>query len=371
MKSKTVFLVTLITGLASALTPQGAAARAGHSQSFSVNCARGQTINAALARQQSGGIEIQVFGVCQEAVVIDQDDVTLLGAGTAPTVVGTIDVKGAARANIRGLLIRGVPGAPFNTAAGGINITEGGSANVEDVRIENTKTRGFQIAVGAATIKNVSIVNGLAGAFVFRSAGVILAGSISSEGSLFGMSLVASDVFAKAADITFSHDVFGLIIEEGASLEHVTGHLTANDNNLGILLAGGGIYAYGSFIEARRNSDYGILIDEQSLMSPLVGAPGGGPSITVADNPGVGISIERESDLELVKAVRITGNRVGMQVDNSLLRMADTVIEGNLDVNLKLTFGAKGEFLGSANSVAGGVKCDGTVLTRGSLACAP
>jgi hypothetical protein len=371
MKSKAVFLVALITGLASALTPQGAAAKADHSQSFSVDCTKGQTINAALARQQSGGVEIQVFGVCQEAVVIDQDDVTLLGAGTAPTVVGTIDVKGAARANIRGLLIRGVPGAPFNTAEGGINITEGGSANVENVRIENTKTRGFQIAVGSASIKDVSIVNGQAGAFVFRSAGVILSGSVSAENSLFGMSMLASGVFAKTADLTFNHNVYGLVVQEGASLEHVLGHLTANDNALGVLLAGGGIYAYSTFVEVRRNSDYGILVDEQSTMSPLVGAPGSGPSLIVADNPGIGISVERLSDIELIKVVRVTGNRVGVQVDNSLLRMADTVIEGNLEANLKLTFGATGEFLGSANSVAGGVQCDRTVLTRGALACAP
>ena len=34
-----------------------------------------------------------------------------------------------------------------------------------------------------------------------------------------------------------------------------------------------------------------------------------------------------------------------------------------------LSFGAKAEFLGGSNAVAGGIQCDGTVLTRGSLGC--
>ena len=325
MKVKAVFFATLIMVLASVLTPRSAAAK-DDSTGISVNCSKGQTISGVLAKRPLDDIEIQISGTCQEAVVIDRDGVTLQGAGEAPTVVGTIDVKGATRVNIRGLTIRGVPGAPFNTAEGAINITGGGSANVEGVRIEDVKTRGFQIIGGTASIKDVTIVNGQAGAFVFRSAGVTLAGSIVTENSIFGMSVVYSGVFAKVADLSFNHGLFGLIVQVGSGLEHVIGHLTTNDNAVGVLLAGGGVYSYSSFVEARRNSDFGIQIYEQSSMTPLIGAPGGGPSVTIADNPGVGISIERQSDLELNKAGLITGNKIGIQVDNSLLRMADTVV---------------------------------------------
>lgn len=369
MKTAAMLIVTLILCLSSIMAPQSAAAKGENSQGLFVNCGKGQTIQAALAKKPLDKIEIQFFGTCQEDVVIERDDVSLQGIGVAPTLVGTIEVKGASRVNIKGLLIRGVPGAPFNTAKGGINIVEGGSANVENVRIENVKTRGFQIIGGTASIKDVSIVDGQAGAFVFRSAGVIMAGSITAENSIFGLSAVYSGVFAKTADLTFNHNLFGLIVQVGSGLEHVIGHLTTNDNAVGVLLAGGGIYTYGSLVEARRNSDYGILIDELSSMTPLVGAPGGGPSVTVTDNPGIGISVERLSALELSKGGIITGNRVGLQVDNSLVRIADTVIQSNFDANMILTFGAKAEFLGSTNVITGGMQCDESALTRGSFAC--
>lgn len=369
MKTAATIIVTLVMCLASILAPRSAAARGGNSQGILVNCGKGQTIQAALAKRPLDKIEIQFFGTCQEDVVIERDDVSLQGIGVAPTVVGTVEVKGASRVNIKGFLVRGVPDAPFNTAKGGINIVEGGSANVENVRIEDVKTRGFQIVGGTASIKDVTIINGLAGAFVFRSAGVIMSGSIIAENSIFGLSAVYSGVFAKTADLTFNRNLFGLIVQAGSGLEHVVGHLTANDNTVGVLLAGGGIYTYGTFIEVKRNSGYGILIDELSSMTPLVGAPGGGPAVVVADNPGIGISVERLSALELSKGGMITGNGVGLQVDNSLARIADTVIQGNLETNVILTFGAKAEFLGSTNVVTGEMKCDESALTRGSFAC--
>jgi len=345
-------------------------AKSSDSRSLLVDCGKRQTISATLQweKRNSSLLPIRFSGTCQENIVIERDGVTLTGTGTSPTVVGTVDVKGAKQVNISGFLIRGVPGAPFNTAEGAINITQGGAANVENVRIEDVKVRGFQVIGSTASIKDVTIVNAQAGAFVFRSSGISLFGSITAQNSIFGMSVVYSGVFAKTADLTFNNGLFGLIVQVNGSVEHVVGHLTANDNMVGVLLAGSGVYAYGTFIEVRRNSIFGIQLDENSSMTPLIGAPGGGPALTIADNE-VGISVERGSDIELTKSATITGNKVGLQADNALARLSDTVIKGNTKSDLILSFGAKAEFTGTANIVASSVQCDGTALTRGPISC--
>ncbi|MEP7010930.1 MAG: right-handed parallel beta-helix repeat-containing protein [Acidobacteriota bacterium] len=335
-----------------------------------VNCARGETVGRAIQQtDEAKRAEIHFVGTCQEDTLIERDDLTISGEGSGSILVGLMDVRASQRITLRNFKVIGVPGAPFDTNKGGINIIEGSSVTVLNVRIENIKARALQVNESTARLKDISIDKAQAGAFVFRASQLALEGSLTATNSVFGMSFLYSGAAAKSADITLNNNLFGLLVQVNGSLEHVTGHLAANNNFIGIVLAGHGALAYGSHIKVKGNTGYGIFLDEGSSLTPLIGAPEG-PTLVITDNPSVGITVERGSTCELAGLGTIRRNGVGVQVDNSVLRMADTVVSGNA-TNLKLAFGAKAEFLGNANNVATPIECDATVLTRGSLACGP
>jgi hypothetical protein len=194
-------------------------------------------------------------------------------------------------------------------------------------------------------------------------------GSLAATNSLLGMSLLYSAATAKGVNFTFDHDVFSLLIQESSTFEHIMGNLVvSNSTGVGIEVAGQGVFAYGSFIELHHNQNFALQVDELSSFSPLVGAPGGGPSVEVTDNPAVGISIERGSTFELATASTIERNEVGLQVDNSTARLANATITANATADVKLSFAARAE-LNGGNTIGTPLQCDATVLTHGTFGC--
>ncbi len=336
-----------------------------------VNCNRGETITHALAEgREWRPLAVQFSGTCHENPVINRDDVDLSGTGSAPLLIGLIDVRGSSRVAIHDFNIQGDPSAPFDLDHGGVNVVQGSSATVTNIHVSTIKARGFQVDHSAAVLNNLTVDGGMAGAFVFRASQIFFQGSLVSTNSLFGMSLVYTWSTAKGVNFTFDHDVFALLVQAGSTFEHIEGKLVVNNSTaLGIGVFGQGVIAYGSFIEAHNNQNIALEVDELSSFSPLIGAPGGGPSVTITDNPAVGISVERGSTFELATAATIERNNVGLQVDGgSYLRMANATISGNPAADVKLSFGSKAEFNGG-NAVATPVQCDSTVLTRGTFGC--
>ncbi len=333
-----------------------------------VNCTRGETLRRALERSEnSRRVLIRFVGTCREDTLIERDDLTISGVGATSILIGLMDVRSSQRITLRDLTVQGVPGAPFDTNRAGINIIEGSSATVMNVRIENIKARALQVNESTALLRDITIDRGQAGAFVFRASQLSFEGTLTATNSVFGMSLLYTGAEAKSANIVMNNNVFGLLVQVNGSLEHVTGNLTTDNNFVGIGITGHGVLAFGSQIVARGNTAFAILLDEGASLTPLVGSPEE-PSLTVTDNPDVGISVERVSTCEFAAAATVSRNRVGVKVDNSLLRIADTTIADN-DTDLALSFGAKAEFLGSANQIATPIVCDSTVVTRGAFTC--
>jgi|HubBroStandDraft_3_1064219.scaffolds.fasta_scaffold08088_3 hypothetical protein len=338
---------------------------------FAVDCAKGETIGAALIRGRSARrLEIQFNGRCHESPVIDRDDLTLHGTGIGSAVLaGLIDVRGASRAFFSDFTIQGNPNLPFDTAHGGINAIGGASIDVHRVHIKDMKARGLQVIGASARIGDVTIDNAMAGAFVFRAGQIFLDGSLVANNSLFGMSLLYTGADAKKADLTFNNGLLGLLIQVNASLEHVIGSLTTNGNAIGIVIAGHGVLAYSSTVHVENNSQFGIQLDEGSAMTPLLGSLSGGPLLSVVNNPGVGVSVERNSTFGINLTSTITNNSVGVQVDNSFASLAEVTISGNSQADVALTFGAKAEFVGPNVHLGTAVKCDATSVTRGVIGC--
>jgi hypothetical protein len=253
------------------------------------------------------------------------------------------------------------------TDIGGIDMVNGAAVVLRNLQVENINARGVKAEGASAILRDVSVRGADGGAFVFRGSSLDLGGTISATDSLFGMSLVNSGATVFDGDLSLNGNFIGLIVQISSGLEYVQGHLTTNDNVFGAFVLGLGLYTYGNFIEIKNNQAIGLFIDELSDVTPLLGAPGGGPSLVVSGNVALGIGVERDSDLVLTAPATITANGAGVSVDNSLITLDGSTIEGNVDGDLSLAFGAKATFF-AGNHVAA-VDCDGTVLTRGELAC--
>ncbi len=348
----------------------GAPARAGDDHGVvTVDCAKGQTISAALARGADARLlRVRFLGTCRESPVIDRDDVEIFGIGNSSLLVGLMDIRGSSRVAVHDFAVTTDPAAPFDADHAGINVIQGSSATVSRVQVSNIRSRGVQVDESAAVIEDVSVDGGLGGAFVFHAAQIMFHGNLVATNSLFGVSLLYSAATAKGVNFTFDRDVFSLLIQESSTFEHIMGNLVvSNSTGVGIEVAAQGVFAYGSFIELHHNQNFALQVDELSSFSPLVGAPGGGPSVEVTDNPAIGISIERGSTFELATASTIERNGVGLQVDNSTARLANATITANA-TDVKLSFAARAE-LNGGNTFGTPLQCDATVLTHGTFGC--
>jgi len=339
------------------------------SGSFYVDCDRGRTIERALRRARLfDRAEITFSGSCEEVLRIDRDHLTLQGADGSAEVVGAVDVVGASNVTLQGFLIRGGPDSPVGSGFGGINVTGGAGVTIDGMQVQDIVARGIRVIGSTATIRDTTVLRAALGNFVFRSASLGFGGTLVGNESPFGMSLVASTASARNADFVFDQNFFGLIIQLDSGFEHVEGTITTNDNQfVGLFLAGQGILAFGSQVETRRNGTAGVMVDELSSLTPLIGAPGTGPALTVEDNPALGIAVTRGSTIQLFSPTVVRNNDVGLMVEDSTLILGGSTIRENLSTDVTLGFVTKATF--SSGNDLGDVVCDDTVHVRGDGGC--
>jgi Right handed beta helix region len=106
-----------------------------------IDCTRGDTIQRHIdKRNPDRELVLVIRGACTENVVVDRDDVTLIGEGG--TVNGNINLVGARRAIIRALTVTNPVGA-------GISATDNASVTIEDSTLERNGTNGLDVRNGA------------------------------------------------------------------------------------------------------------------------------------------------------------------------------------------------------------------------------
>ena len=336
---------------------------------FTVRCDSGHSISRALRffrffRQ----VTIDFSGSCDEDIVIERDHVTLRGVSEDATILGLIDVFGGSNITLEDFTILGEISDPVDTGRGAINVVNGGAITVNNVHLQTQNVRGVRIINSTAALNNVSVDDILVGGFVFRASSITFSGEIVATRSVFGMTFVDSNGNARNANFTFNDNFFaGLIVQINSGFEHVEGLISANNNPFGLFIASNAVLAHGSFIEVSGSSTAGVLVDEFSSLTPLAGAPGGGPGLTLTDNPGDGIVLDRYSTLETLTA-EITGNATGVSALNSEVRLAASTVEGNT-TEISLGFDSKLTGNGEENVIGGAIECDSSVLTRGTLSC--
>ncbi|MEM7355246.1 MAG: hypothetical protein AAF657_30830 [Acidobacteriota bacterium] len=334
-----------------------------------VRCELGQSIAHALQiRRFFRQVTIKFTGACDEDLVIARDRVTLRGDSPDATILGLIDVFGGSNITFEDFTVLGEISDPIDTGRGAINVENGGAITLNNIHIQTQNVRGVRVINSTASLNDVTMDDILVGGFVFRASNLTISGDIVATRCVFGMTLVDSNAIARNANFTLDDNFFaGMIIQINSGFEHVEGVLSANNNPFGILLASNAVYAHGSFLEISGATTAGILIDELSSITPLGGAPGGGPGITVTDNPGDGIVVDRFSTLETFAAT-VTGNATGLLADNSEVRLAGATIESNA-TDVSLAFGTKLVTNGEDNVIGSPIVCDASVLTRGALSC--
>jgi hypothetical protein len=367
-------------------------------RTLKVDCDKGKSLMHALKQAEPGDI-IHASGLCQEAVMITEDGLTLEGHGNAVIEggegVNAVTVDGAQQVTIRGFEVRngrlgilGKGGVSFalhktavrDNANSGIRIEGHSSLALTDCVIENNGFNGMEVD----QVSNVNISgnflsqkNALFGVILGNNSSITFAKAnarvqentlgiqigINSSGFIAdsATTVTASNNLTTGLTVVAGSTLFafeGAIIAEGNQLNH---GVSANSNSNIDLDRGGSI-------TAKNNGQDGIQL-EDSLLN-LFNMPGLPASqVKASGNGRHGLSAFLGSKIDLSGDSMLSSQNngdAGLLADNgSAIRIINSNITGN-SRDVVLSFGARAEL--SGNSI-GAISCDDSVLIRGDASC--
>ena len=331
---------------------------------FEVDCSDGETLGAALGRDERKLI-VEFSGTCTEDVVIDRDDVTLRGASPAATLIGGVRVEGASRVAIRDFRVK-----DNSNIESGVEAVAGASVTILGMVVENSVNRGIRIRDSVAEIRDCSVSGSGTVGILVRGSRVTFEGDVVSTDNV-EQGIVLTDAasgFSRDGNIVTNNNLFGFAVQTSSSFEGVFGTLTSNDNqSIGILIASQGVFVYGVTLEAKRNGFAGVFLDELSSLSPFINLTGLAAT-TLAENGVMGAFVDRKSSIELAGATDVSDQLFGLFVStDSLVQLTDATITGNAIADIRLDFGSAGDFLGG--NTVGVLQCTSDSLSRGDITC--
>lgn len=322
-----------------------------------VDCAKGESINAAL-EDKADPLVIEIIGVCEEEVIVRRDFVTLRGAEPGTTVVGPqiptipfgggITVDGADGVVLTDLLLR--------DGRRGVTVRGGGGVSLERVTLRNHGATGLSVfGTSSVTLTDcVAESNNRFGIAIWESSSLELRGTVSAtQNGLVGLLLSTSH--ASASSLTESIELddnlySGLFMQIGATAQM---SVSADGNQFaGVYMLATGNYSGG--IEASGNI-FGVALE---------GGPRFSASGTIADNGC--FAVYSESDSTFAFSGTISNNPCGLVLDGTEARFSEATVSDPVS----LSFGTTVDFAGG-NTFSAGISCDETVLTRGDAGCPP
>jgi parallel beta-helix repeat protein len=231
--------------------------------SFTVNCDDGDSIQAVLDRVKDG-VDIEVWGTCDESVSIDKDRIRLIGKDgatlSAPAGRGHVIAVTGSRAEIH----------DFEINAGGIPTgiaVYGGSATIVNNNIRNSIFSAIQVQDnGSATIRDSQLTDNTKHAvlLLMGSRALIERATVDNAGSA---AIYLNGSTATINDSEIKNSVAGISVRQSASAD--------SSNN-----------------RIKNNTYEGIAVMEASA------AEIGGNTIT--GNGSTGVSVDHNSSLNLV-----------------------------------------------------------------------
>ena len=368
-----------------------------------VDCPR-QSLQKEIDKAKPGET-IRFTGVCTEALVLQADNITLQGVGSA-----AVDGRGSDALLVAGA--HGVALSNFEVRNGrnGIVGQNGAHFALNGITAKNNIVHGISLQTASSAILTNSSVtdNGLHGLALETGSAATITGQFSSlRNRVFGVNVNGSSLTFSQATANLSSNALGmqvatsanaflndaqtaiqltnnlatgLTVVSGAHMVSFGGTITATGNGafgVSVNSKGGLDLDAGSVLTASNNRAGGLAVQQDSVMTvfnnpQFSGAPGFS-TITASGNLGNGIAVLTGSTLTLANQAQITStgnNAFGLLADNgSGVTLRNTTLTGNRVRDLQLTFGARADV--QVNFNAATVGCDATVLVRGaSFTCA-
>ena len=249
-----------------------AAGASGGGTTLTADCNAGDTIQSKVDAAQPGDT-IMVSGTCNEAVVVNKDNITLDGGGSA-VIDGAgidrwaVDVTGRQKVTIEGLTVQ-------NGHAAGIAITESSGVWMQDVTVRNTRRHKDYDADGH-------------GIFVGHASSVVLTGAI-----------VADNNAGNGIMVWQSGNALAVGNFTPKEITYPRASIQANGNGeQGIFVAGSSSFtAFSNFgdnttVHAKTNTYSGISVQHGSSMMV------GGADIEATNNQGSGLEVGGSSSAQ-------------------------------------------------------------------------
>ena len=359
-----------------------------------VNCDHGESLAIALEKVTPGET-IQVSGMCQEAVTIITDRITLNGGGSA-----IIDGRGAEAVTADG--VRGVTltGLTVRRGLNGVVAKGGAHLQLTSVTAQNNLVSGIRVdGHSSVELRDCTTQNnGVNGLEVDRASEVKITGTfLSQDNVVFGISVLntSSIVFANAA-ATITRNTLGIAVglNSGASIADAATTVTTSANlTTGFtVVSGSSLLVFEGAIVAQNNRfNHGVSANSKSsidldrggsIMATHNGLDGvqledsllnmfnmpelRGSTVVATDNQRHGLSTFVGAKIDLSVDSQITSQRnsqAGLFADNGgSVRVSKSTLTNNGMTDVALSFGTRAEF---TQNTIGTITCDATVLIRG------
>ncbi len=365
-----------------------------------VNCDRGDSLERAVERARPG-TTLLVKGTCEEAVVIETDDLALVGRSGATVDAGgagiPITVNGARRVSISDLtLANGIDGLLVTANAAvklsgltvrdnerhGILVTDSANAELSHITISQNGVDGMRVRENANTVITGSFTSTFAGAFgmnvLDNGSARVERANIRLNQNAVGLQVgVNSSIFVDDEDAVLDASynlVLGLTVVSNSEVFVIKGKLTAGNNGLrGASIFSGSLLELdnGASLDVSDNQLDGIRLDGSALN--LFNMPQEAGSTLLANGNGrFGISAGKASAVDVTGTGSITANdngAFGMLIDDgSRALLNNSMLTRNTRADLSINFGSRAEV---NDTIVGTLQCDATVLVRGNqgLAC--
>ena len=308
-----------------------AAGASGGGTTLTVDCNAGDTIQSKVDAAQPGDT-IMITGTCNEAVVVNKDNITLDGGGSA--IIDAMDFDNAAifvngRQNVT------IKGLTVQNGLFGIKIVEGGAVWLEDVTAQNSRIKDdHDSGNGIMAVQSTSVVlagtiivddNDRHGLGVYRGSGAVVIGNVNVDGRSLppaslqadgngehgiqvseSSGLTAASAYAGNTIIRARNNrkYSGIEVNNGSSLVMFGVDFTATGNAVDGLTVGGsssaGFYGWsdqskGTTALFDSNAGSGIAVWGSSSLQVWDG--GVAVNITSTNNTGRGLNIWGGSDV--------------------------------------------------------------------------
>jgi hypothetical protein len=349
------------------------------------------SLKSALSASGSGDT-LRIAGTCRDPITINIDRFTLDGQGTAvfdggfpggcPAGCGgetaAIVIDGARGVIVRGFTIR-------NNIAGGILGLKNASFSVQNTKVEsNYFGVGVQDSSHAEFVDCEITDNRNGGVGILDTSAVEFKGSVRVNRNLDGIGGSGRcNIMFSGGLLEASGNRNNGIFLSGCSIgpsNFLGGHrVVVNDNGADGLFIGGGQLVIGPYttfgyagpifqeIVAQRNKGNGVNLAGFASIVNL-----GAGKFDLQDN-AVGLNLGIESSLLSIGGIHAASNGTGILADGAgTVTLGPnppntSLVQGNRDADVDLRFGTRVTVVGA--TIGTPLKCDGTVLSSGSIKC--